>query len=203
MASSGIQRGSQRPAREGERGLRRLAHRLLLAVYRRMPKRIRYFGVWLMSPKITLGVAACIRDDEGRVLLAHHTYRHKTAWSLPGGYARANERPALALVREMREELGVLLTVGPVFGAYALPRGRHLTLFYLAAIDRAPTVDGVEIDELRWATLDEATTLAGQAGSPWLEALAQHAALIDAQDGAQRMPSKGAQVSGTAQERHS
>lgn len=173
MASSRTERGSQWPSRGGERGLRRLAHQLLLVVYRRMPKRIRYLGVWLLSSKITLGVAACIRDEAGRVLLAHHTYRHKTAWSLPGGYVRANEHPAQALVREMREELGITLTVGPIFGAYALPRGRHLTLFYFASHEGTPTADGVEIDELRWATLAEAAALAGPAGRPWLDALAQ------------------------------
>lgn len=51
-----------------------------------------------------------IRDEHGNVLLVDPTY--KDAWDLPGGMAEANEPPRAAAERELREELGLSITVG-------------------------------------------------------------------------------------------
>ena len=53
---------------------------------------------------------AIIRDSSGRILLVDPTY--KPDWDLPGGMAEANEPPADAVRRELREELGLDLQVG-------------------------------------------------------------------------------------------
>ncbi|MEV6873958.1 NUDIX hydrolase [Amycolatopsis sp. NPDC051128] len=51
-----------------------------------------------------------ITDRAGRVLLVDPTY--KEGWDLPGGMVEANEPPRDAAERELREELGLTLTVG-------------------------------------------------------------------------------------------
>jgi 8-oxo-dGTP pyrophosphatase MutT (NUDIX family) len=51
-----------------------------------------------------------LRDVHGRILLVDPTY--KPDWDLPGGMAEANEPPADALRRELREELGLDIQVG-------------------------------------------------------------------------------------------
>jgi 8-oxo-dGTP diphosphatase len=53
---------------------------------------------------------AIVRDSSGRILLVDPTY--KPDWDLPGGMAEANEPPADALCRELREELGLDIKVG-------------------------------------------------------------------------------------------
>jgi 8-oxo-dGTP diphosphatase len=53
---------------------------------------------------------AIVRDTSGRILLVDPTY--KPDWDLPGGMAEANEPPADALRRELREELGLDIQVG-------------------------------------------------------------------------------------------
>ncbi|MFP8903095.1 NUDIX domain-containing protein [Streptomyces atacamensis] len=51
---------------------------------------------------------ALIRDEDGRLLLVHPTY--KEGWDLPGGMAEGNEAPEDAVRRELREELGLMIT---------------------------------------------------------------------------------------------
>jgi ADP-ribose pyrophosphatase YjhB (NUDIX family) len=50
-----------------------------------------------------------LRDPHGRILLVDPQY--KPDWDLPGGMAEANEPPADAVRRELREELGLGLQV--------------------------------------------------------------------------------------------
>jgi ADP-ribose pyrophosphatase YjhB (NUDIX family) len=51
-----------------------------------------------------------VRDGQGRILLVDPVY--KPDWDLPGGMAEANEPPAEAVRRELREELGLDIAVG-------------------------------------------------------------------------------------------
>jgi 8-oxo-dGTP diphosphatase len=51
-----------------------------------------------------------LRDGQGRILLVDPEY--KPNWDLPGGMAEANEPPADAVRRELREELGLEVRVG-------------------------------------------------------------------------------------------
>ncbi len=58
----------------------------------------------------TLLVAACaLVDADGRVLLAQRPSDKTMAglWEFPGGKVEAGERPEEALIRELREELGI------------------------------------------------------------------------------------------------
>jgi ADP-ribose pyrophosphatase YjhB (NUDIX family) len=120
-----------------------------------------------------MGVCAVIGDAQGRVLLAHHSYRQRP-WGLPGGFIRQREDPAVALTRELVEELGVTAVVGPVLAAEM--SGRHLTLYYQVSIAAAPRPDGIEIDTFRYATRDEIPQLLGGETQPWLPACWDQAA---------------------------
>lgn len=61
-----------------------------------------------MKPRLRV-VAAALFDDDGRVLLAERPAGKHMAgwWEFPGGKVSAGESDADALVRELREELGI------------------------------------------------------------------------------------------------
>lgn len=59
-----------------------------------------------------LVVAAVLIDRDGRVLIAQRPEGKQMAglWEFPGGKVEAGERPEQALVRELKEELGIDVT---------------------------------------------------------------------------------------------
>ena len=65
------------------------------------------------TPEATVAVAL-ITDDDGRVLLQRRpeTVMLGGLWEFPGGKVEPGETPAAACAREVREELGVEVTVG-------------------------------------------------------------------------------------------
>ena len=73
---------------------------------------------------LTVVTAAVIRDREGRVLLARRPAGKHMAglWECPGGKVKTRESPRAALIRELREELGIEAfphtTLTPVPHAY-------------------------------------------------------------------------------------
>ena len=61
--------------------------------------------------KTILVVAAALVDDEGRVLIAQRPQGKQLAglWEFPGGKVEPGETPELALIRELEEELGIIV----------------------------------------------------------------------------------------------
>lgn len=59
--------------------------------------------------KLLLVVAVALIDADGRVLIAQRPEGKALPglWEFPGGKVDANERPEEALIRELREELGI------------------------------------------------------------------------------------------------
>jgi 8-oxo-dGTP diphosphatase len=65
-------------------------------------------------------VTGLLRDGD-RLLLVHRSpnrLRYPNVWDLPGGHVEPGEPPAAALVRELREELGIEVEqpAGPALG---------------------------------------------------------------------------------------
>jgi 8-oxo-dGTP diphosphatase len=67
----------------------------------------------VVNAKPLILVAACaLIDADGRVLLAQRPVHKEMAglWEFPGGKVHAGERPEDALIRELKEELGIDVT---------------------------------------------------------------------------------------------
>ena len=112
--------------------------------------------------KVIRVAAGVIRDDRGRILLGQRPAGKHLAgtWEFPGGKCDPQEKPADALVRELREELGV--RVGRVAPLLALTHTYpeltvRLILHDVLDIDGHP--HGCEGQALRWATPTQMNSL--------------------------------------------
>ena len=64
-----------------------------------------------MSVKLVLVAACAIIDTDGRVLIAERPAGKSMAglWEFPGGKVELGERPEQSLIRELKEELGIVV----------------------------------------------------------------------------------------------
>jgi 8-oxo-dGTP diphosphatase len=102
-------------------------------------------------------VGAVIKDGAGRLLLIKRGHEPgKGLWSIPGGRIEAGESDAAALVREVREETGLLVTPGRLIGSVRRPSGPGgdgmLDIRdYAAAVTGGILVPGDDADDAVWA----------------------------------------------------
>lgn len=69
------------------------------------------------------GVAALVRNSEGQVLLQRRSDDGR--WNLPGGAVDPGEEPARSVIREVREETGLLVRPERLAGVFGGPAFRH------------------------------------------------------------------------------
>lgn len=60
---------------------------------------------WFITRPRTHGVRAIVFTPEGEIVLLRHSYVR--GWYLPGGGREAGEEPETAILRELREEIGL------------------------------------------------------------------------------------------------
>lgn len=77
-----------------------------------------------MTAHVVPCVGAVIKDGDGRLLLIRRGHEPgKGLWSIPGGRIEAGESDAAALVREVLEETGLVVTQGRLIGSVRRPPG--------------------------------------------------------------------------------
>ncbi|MDX6278791.1 MAG: 8-oxo-dGTP diphosphatase [Nocardioidaceae bacterium] len=119
-----------------------------------------------------------LRDERGRVLLCELTYKQE--WDLPGGVVEVGEAPAIGLVRELQEELGITVDVLDLITVNWLPAWRGwddacIFLFDLGVVDSSITDDmtlqATEIKSVRWCDPPTVRANAAAAAIELLEAV--------------------------------
>ena len=128
-----------------------LVSRHIAAVLRRFPMlmRLPYFAYQRTRARYTLGVAAVILDQRGAVLLVEHAYHPRFPWGLPGGWIDADEDPAAAVLREVREELSLDARIGTVvYAARTAPN--HIDIAFQCNADGDVGKLSHELLDYRW-----------------------------------------------------
>ncbi len=98
-------------------------------------------------PAVTADCIVITREAEPKVLLIQRRNPpFKGAWAFPGGFMDMDETTEQCAVRELEEETGLRLSKIQQIGAYSKvdrdPRGRAITVAYLAIVDEPIAVTG-------------------------------------------------------------
>lgn len=125
-----------------------------------LPPRLRWIALWSGNTKYLIGAVGVVFDEAERVLLVEHTYRRRHPWGLPGGWIGRRERLEDALARELLEETGLAVTVGPVFFVRSGYRHPHIDIYFVCRYDglAAPVLafrPNAEIAAIRFCPLDD------------------------------------------------
>lgn len=107
------------------------------------------YRIWsFFQAKHTLGAVGVIFNPDGQVLLVKHVFHPKFPWGLPGGWVGRKENPADTVCREIKEEIGLTVTIHNII-LVDVPRARHLDLAYLCNSN-----GNLDIQELSYELLD-------------------------------------------------
>ena len=84
--------------------------------------RVAYFGdpAAPLANSIVPSVTAVVCNDAGELLLVHKA--DNNLWALPGGGVDPGESVSMAVVREVKEETGIGVSVDDLLGVYTDPR---------------------------------------------------------------------------------
>jgi len=86
----------------------------------------------------TGGARAVIQDEEGRVLMLRQRHEGRDIWMLPGGTIEADEDAMQAARREVKEETGLDVAIGPMLWhveEVSETKGQRFVNFFLATIE--------------------------------------------------------------------
>lgn len=122
--------------------------RLLAVVFNAFPVRWQRRFMSAAHDRFLVGVTGLGIDDKGQVLLARHRFG-APQWRFLGGFLHARERVEDALAREVREETGLTIEVGPVLEVVTGHRWQRVEVVFAYRVTGGTTALTSEIEELR------------------------------------------------------
>ena len=98
-------------------------------------------------PAVTADCVVITKEEQPKVLLIQRGIDpYKGCWAFPGGFMNMDETTEQCAIRELEEETGLRVSNVHQIGAYSKvdrdPRGRTITVAYLAIIDEPVQVTG-------------------------------------------------------------
>lgn len=117
-------------------------------------------------PAVTADCIVITKDAVPKVLLILRGGEpFKGAWAFPGGFMNMDETTEQCAIRELEEETGLRVSEVRQIGAYSKvdrdPRGRTITVAYLAIIDEPVAVQGQDdAAKAEWFQLSDLPHLA-------------------------------------------
>ena len=98
-------------------------------------------------PAVTADCVVITKEEQPKVLLIQRgADPYKGSWAFPGGFMNMDETTEQCAIRELEEETGLRVSNVHQIGAYSKvdrdPRGRTITVAYLAIIDEPVQVTG-------------------------------------------------------------
>ncbi len=103
--------------------------------------------------KVTVGAFGIILDENEQVLLCHR--RDYDLWTLPGGGLEAGETPWQACVREVEEEVGLVVRVDRLVGVYSIPDRDDIVFSFVCTIKGGELRTTDEADQIAYFAFRE------------------------------------------------
>jgi 8-oxo-dGTP diphosphatase len=111
------------------------------------------------APAVVPCVGAVVHDASGRLLVVRRGREPgRGRWSVPGGRLEPGETVEQGVAREVREETGLEVTVGPLVGRPRIPGPAGVVYDvadHRAVVPGGPGGAGPDGDEVRWVTAAE------------------------------------------------
>lgn len=104
-------------------------------------------------PHHSVAVAGVTVRDDGRILVVQR--RDNGRWEAPGGVLERDETFEQGVRREIVEETGVTVAVGPLSGVYKNMRNGVVALVYRCRPVSGVAVPTPESQRVEWLTIDE------------------------------------------------
>ena len=103
-------------------------------------------------------VVAALISKHGRILICQRKrgQAHELKWEFPGGKVEAGEAPSDALVRELREELGIDAQLGEEVTRYEFtyPGKQPILLIFFRVSDFSGEPQNLVFETVEWAMPD-------------------------------------------------
>ena len=136
-------------------------------------------------PAVTADCVVMTIEATPHVLLIERGFEpFKGCWAFPGGFMNMDETAEQCAIRELEEETGLKVSSIRQIGAYSKvdrdPRGRTITVAYLATIDAPAEVHGQDdAAKAEWFPIDKLPPLAFDHDDIMKDALALYSRLLD------------------------
>lgn len=130
---------------------------IIVSTFYKLINPLRKLGWFIFRPQ-TRGVKAVI-ECSGDILLVQLTYADRGLWKLPGGGVDRGESPLQAVIREVKEEVGIRIPEKDPRFFYQYKSGRDykddtVDCFAIRVSNREFSIDGMEVREARWFPLN-------------------------------------------------
>lgn len=136
-------------------------------------------------PAVTADCVVMTKEANPHVLLIERGFDpFKGRWAFPGGFMNMDETAEQCAIRELEEETGLKVSSIHQIGAYSKvdrdPRGRTITVAYLATIEAPAKVRGQDdASKAEWFPIDALPPLAFDHDDIMKDALSLFTHLLD------------------------
>jgi len=130
-----------------------------------------------LFPRTDAAVIVLVTDSQDRIVLGSNALWESDRYSLLAGFVEPGESLEAAVVREVWEESGLVVTDPQYVGSQPWPFPASLMVGFRARLDESVAVelrpDGAEIVDLRWFSKDELLGSLGQIMLPGKTSIAR------------------------------
>jgi ADP-ribose pyrophosphatase YjhB (NUDIX family) len=123
--------------------------RVLALIFNAFPVRWQRRFMSAANERFLVGVTGLGVDAGGQVLLARHRFG-APQWRFLGGFLHPRERVEDALTREIREETGLVIEVGPILEVVTGYRWARVELVFAFRVTGGTPALTAEVAELGW-----------------------------------------------------